>query len=133
VKEAEAGDVLERGNIYIAPAGYQTYLNRKSDGKVVLNIDEYSPIETLYKPSVNVTLLSATQIYKEKLLTIIMTGMGNDGLIGCEEVKRCKGKVIVESEETCIVYGMPKVVFEAGLADVQVPLPQIYQQAMRYL
>ncbi len=133
VKEAQDGDALETGTIYIAPAGYQTFLNRKSDGTVLLQIEDYSPIETLYKPSVNVTLLSAAQVYKNRLLALIMTGMGNDGLLGCEEIKRQNGKVIVEAEESCIVYGMPKVVFEAGLADAQVPLHQIYQQVMQNL
>ncbi len=133
VKEAQNGDILEKGNIYIAPAGFQTYTERKKDGTVVIKIEESSPIETLYKPSVNVTLLSTAQIYKERLITVIMTGMGNDGLLGCKEVKRLKGRIIVEAEESCIVYGMPKVVYEAGLADVQVPLPQIYQQVMRFV
>lgn len=133
VKEAQDGDVLTSGTIYIAPAGYQTFLERKRDGSVVLKIDEESPIDTLYKPSVNVTLLSAAQVYGERMVTVIMTGMGNDGLLGCKEVKRNNGRVIVEAEETCIVYGMPKVVYEAGLADVQVPLPQIFEQIMQSL
>jgi two-component system, chemotaxis family, protein-glutamate methylesterase/glutaminase len=133
VKEAQDGDMLEAGTIYIAPAGFQTYLNRKSDRTIILKIEDYAPIETLYKPSVNVTLLSAAQIYKDRLVAVIMTGMGNDGLLGCEEVKKHQGRVIVESEESCIVYGMPKVVFEAGLADVQIPLPQIFQQIMQSL
>ncbi len=131
VKEAQDGDILSAGTIYIAPAGYQTFLKRKAEGTVILQIEDYSPIETLYKPSVNVTLLSAAQVYKNRLLALIMTGMGNDGLVGCEEVKKQKGKVIVEAEESCIVYGMPKVVYEAGFADVQVPLHQIYQQVMQ--
>ena len=133
VKEAENGDVLEAGNIYIAPAGYQTYLNRKADGKVILKIEDYTPIETLYKPSVDVTLLSSAQIYGDKLVTVIMTGMGNDGLMGCGEVKKQGGKVIVEAEESCIVYGMPKVVYEAGLADSKVPLYDIYYTINRYI
>lgn len=128
VKEVEDGDILEAGYIYIAKAGFQTYLNKKSDGRVILRVEDYSPIETLYKPSVNVTLLSAVQVYKNRMMSVIMTGMGNDGLLGCEEVKKQGGQIIVESEESCIVYGMPRVVFEAGLADVQVPLSEIYQQ-----
>lgn len=130
VKEGEDGELIRAGTIYIAPAGFQTYINRKPDGSIVFKIEDYSPIETLYKPSVDVTLLSASQVYKDKLVAVIMTGMGNDGLIGCQEVKRKNGKVVVEAEESCIVYGMPKVVYEAGLADIQVPLHQIFQQVM---
>ncbi len=96
-------------------------------------VEDVSLIETLYKPSINVTLNSATQIFKEKLLSVILTGMGNDGLVGCGNVKKNDGYVIVEAEESCIVYGMPKVVFEAGLADVQVGLPNIFEQIMLHL
>ncbi len=133
VKEAQDGDILEAGNIYVAPAGYQTTLNKRTDGKVTLKIEDFSPIETLYKPSVNVTLLSAAPIYKNKLITVVMTGMGNDGLIGSQEVKRYNGQVIVEAEETCIVYGMPKVIHEAGLDDIQVPLPRIYHEISKFI
>jgi len=133
VKEAEEGDILEAGNIYIAPAGYQTYLNKLPNGRIALKIEDYSPIETVYKPSINVTLNSAAPIYKDRLVSVILTGMGNDGLLGCENVKNHNGRVIVEAEESCVVYGMPKVVFEAGLADFQVPLAKIFPQIMFYI
>lgn len=133
VKEAEDGDILEAGNIYVAPAGYQTVLDKRTDGLITLKIDDYPSVETIYKPSINVTLDSAAPIYKEKLLSVILTGMGNDGLIGCESVKKYNGRVIVEAEESCIVYGMPKVVYEAGLADVQVPLSNIFHEIMLHI
>jgi len=133
VKEAVNGDILEAGKIYIAPAGYQIFFHRKPDGSVVIKLDEHSPIETLYTPSVSVALMSAAQVFKNRLVAVIMTGMGNDGLVGCEDVKKYNGKVIVESEETCVVYGMPKVVYEAGLADKQVPLSQIYSQVLQFI
>lgn len=93
-------------------------------------MEDYSPIETLYKPSVNVTLNSAAPLFKDRLLSVILTGMGNDGLIGCESIKENGGYVIVEAEESCVVYGMPKVVFEAGLSDTQVALPYIFENIM---
>ncbi|KZL92330.1 protein-glutamate methylesterase/protein-glutamine glutaminase [Clostridium magnum] len=130
VKEIENNDVLEAGNIYIAPAGFQTFLERNRENKIFFKVKDYSPIETLYKPSINVTLNSAAPIFKEKLLTVILTGMGNDGLIGCKNVKENNGDVIVEAEESCIVYGMPRVVFEAGFADTQVSLPHIFEHIM---
>jgi two-component system chemotaxis response regulator CheB len=133
VKEVENGDVLEADNIYIAPAGFQTSLEHNNENNVVFKVEDYSPIETLYKPSINVTLNSAAPIFKEKLLSVILTGMGNDGLIGCTNVKENNGYVIVEAEQSCIVYGMPKVVFEAGLADIQVSLPYIFEQIMLHL
>ncbi|WP_160674959.1 chemotaxis response regulator protein-glutamate methylesterase [Clostridium sp. C8-1-8] len=130
VREIENGDILESGNIYIGPAGFQTFIEKNREGKYIFKVADYSPIETLYKPSINVTLNSAAPLFKERLLSVILTGMGNDGLIGCENVKANNGYVIVEAEESCIVYGMPKVVFEAGLADRQVPLPRIFEQIM---
>lgn len=133
VKEAEDGDILEAGNIYIAPAGYQTFLDKKTDGSIALRIEDCPFVESVYKPSINVTLDSAAPIYKERLLSVILTGMGNDGLVGCESVKKYNGRIIVEAEESCVVYGMPKVVYEAGLADVQVPLSNIFNRIMLYI
>ncbi|EGD52003.1 response regulator receiver modulated CheB methylesterase [Thermoanaerobacter ethanolicus JW 200] len=133
VKEAEDGEILEAGNIYIAPAGFQTLLYKNIDGKITLKIEDYHDDKILYKPSVDITLSSAAPIYKDRLLAVILTGMGNDGLEGCKAVKKYNGRVIVEAEESCVVYGMPKAVFEAGLADIQVPLSGIYQQIMFYI
>ncbi|HOQ37484.1 MAG TPA: chemotaxis response regulator protein-glutamate methylesterase [Acetivibrio sp.] len=133
VKEAENGDILEAGNIYIAPAGYQTFFDKKADDSVALKVEDCPSVETVYKPSINVTLDSAAPIYKERLLSVILTGMGNDGLVGCESVKKYNGRIIVEAEESCIVYGMPRVVYEAGLADVQVPLSNIFHEIMLYI
>ncbi|MDE5415541.1 chemotaxis-specific protein-glutamate methyltransferase CheB [Alkalihalobacterium chitinilyticum] len=124
VKEAEDQEVLMPGNIYIAPAGLQTTIKKDGHG-AIFDLTEDAAIDTLYHPSVDVTLLSATSIYKEKLLTVILTGMGQDGLLGCKQVKENKGKIIVEAESTCVVYGMPRVVYEAGLADKQAPITNI--------
>jgi two-component system chemotaxis response regulator CheB len=133
VKEAEDGDILEAGNIYIAPSGFQTLLVEEKDNKVALKIEDTMDEKILYKPSINITLNSAAPIYRDRLLAVILTGMGNDGLIGCESVKAYNGHVIVEAEESCIVYGMPKAVFEAGLADIQVTLPNIFDKIMGYI
>ena len=133
VKEAENGDILEAGNIYIAPAGYQTFFEKKTEGLITLRVEDCPSVETVYKPSINVTLDSAAPIYKERLLSVILTGMGNDGLLGCKSVKKYNGRIIVEAEESCIVYGMPRVVYEAGLADVQAPLSNIFNKIMNYI
>lgn len=133
VKEAENGDILEPGKIYIAPAGFQTTLYKRQDGKVGLKVQESSDEKILYRPSVDITLSSAAPIYKERLLAVILTGMGNDGLEGCRAVKRYNGHVIVEAEESCVVYGMPRAVYEAGLADLQVPLPHVLSSIMLYI
>lgn len=131
VREAENGDIIAPGTIFIAPAGYQTLVNQLADGQRILRIVEDQ--SNLYKPSVNVTLQSVASLYKESLLVTVLTGMGNDGLEGCRSVREHQGRVIVEAEETCIVYGMPKVIYEAGLAHFKIPLPQIYPHLMSYL
>lgn len=105
----------------------------KKDDNVSLKIVDMPNEKTLYKPSINITLDSAAPIYKERLLTVILTGMGNDGLIGCRSVKKYNGHVIAEAEESCIVYGMPKAVYEAGLADIQVTLSKVFEKIMLYI
>jgi len=131
VKEAENGDVVMPGIIYVAPAGYQTFFQKRKDGKTILKIvqDESKS----YKPSIDVAIHSASLIYRDRLLVVILTGMGTDGVMGCSEVKRQQGHVIVEAEESCIVYGMPKAVYEAGHADRQVSLPDIYQEILSFI
>ncbi|OCA81954.1 protein-glutamate methylesterase/protein-glutamine glutaminase [Pseudobacillus wudalianchiensis] len=132
VKEAEHNEKMEPGTAYVAPAGLQTAV-QEIEGHYQIKLKISAPVETLYKPSVDVALLSIAPIVKDKLLAVILTGMGDDGLRGCKRVKQAGGTVLSESEETCIVYGMPKVVYEAGLADKQIPLYDVYDQMIDYL
>ena len=130
VKEAEDNELLIPGTIYIAPAGVQTSLIKQEDGKYKVNQQMSPVIEALYKPSIDVTLLSISAEAKQGLLTVILTGMGDDGLRGCTAVKQYGGTVLAQSKETCVIYGMPKVVFEAGLVDKQLQLSDIYDEIM---
>lgn len=116
VKEAEHGDCVGPGLALVAPAGKQMYLDRSPKGVIVSLKDEAS-VTTLFKPSVDVTMLSAAEAYGKNLLGVIMTGMGNDGLRGFRRIKELGGKTLAEAEETCVVFGMPKAVINAGLAD----------------
>jgi len=133
VKEAEHNEVMTAGTIYIAPAGLQTTIQKNDQHEYKIRLKITASIETLYKPSVDVTLLSIAAFCKEKLLTVILTGMGDDGLRGCKAVKASGGIVIGESEESCVVYGMPKVVFEAGLVDKQASIDEMYEVIMNQL
>jgi len=130
VKEAEQDEVLKGGTVYIAPAGKQTLLRKNAAGQYVVEQRTTSPVKTLFKPSVDVTLLSVAEYAKDKILAVILTGMGSDGLEGCRAIKKHSGTVIAESEETCVVYGMPKAVFNAGLVDKQLPLPLIAEEIL---
>jgi len=133
VKEAEHNEVMEAGTVYIAPAGLQTTVQKNDQNEYKIRLKITATVETLYKPSVDVSLLSIAATCKEKLLAVILTGMGDDGLRGCKAVKATGGMVLGESEESCVVYGMPKVVFEAGLVDKQATIDQMYEEIMNYL
>jgi two-component system, chemotaxis family, protein-glutamate methylesterase/glutaminase len=132
VTEAEHGHSVSAGTIYIAPSGYQTRFKKKSDGSVVFTVDQHDSDKALYKPSVDISLESAAPIYTDRLLSVILTGMGADGMLGCGFVKKYNGNVFVEAEESCIVYGMPKAVLEAGYVDGQYEISKMYQEIMSF-
>ncbi len=124
VKEAENGEILKPGTVYVGPSGKQFQIAR-SKNEFVANISVESPIITLYKPSVDVMLMSVAREVGKGVLGVIMTGMGNDGLNGIKSLKSMGAFAIAESEKTCIVYGMPRSIVEAGLADRIESLPDI--------
>lgn len=124
VKEAVDGELLTSGTIYVGPAGLQTtFIRDGSDVRIKLTTE--TSVETKFKPSVDVSLLSASPIFKSNLLSCVLTGMGKDGLIGAKLAKQNGGRVLVESEETCVVYGMPRAIYEAGFADMKIHLAQM--------
>lgn len=124
VREGIHGEVLKAGTVYVAPAGKQMQVQRKS-GQLTLHIGDEAPIPTLYHPSVDVMFLSLAKAVGKGTLGVVMTGMGSDGTKGMKELKALDGFAIAESEETCVVYGMPRSLVEAGLADRIVPLGEI--------
>ncbi len=123
VCEASDGLRAEAGNVYIAPGGCQMKLEGKSS-QVIIRINQDPPVNNA-RPSVNYLFHSAVQCYGRNLAVAILTGMGNDGLAGCESVKRVGGRVITQNPETCVVYGMPRCVNEAGLSEAVLPLTEI--------
>lgn len=124
VREGVHGELLKAGTVYFAPAGKQLQVQRRGS-QLLLHIGEDSPISTLYHPSVDVMFLSLAKEVGKGALGVVMTGMGNDGLRGMREIKALEGFAIAESEETCVVYGMPRAIVEAGLADRVIPLGEI--------
>ena len=83
------------------------------------------PSDTLHRPSVNVMLSSVIKVYNKYVLGVIMTGMGRDGAEAIKELKSQGGCSIAQDEESCVVYGMPKAIVEAGYADLVLPLENI--------
>jgi len=127
VKEAEDGEPVQNGSVYIAPGDYHLKVKKIGEGlkrrlQIILTKD---PLVGGHRPSVDVMIESVLQEYWSPVLAVIMTGMGSDGTKGSAGVKRKGGKVIAEDSSTCIVYGMPKSVIEAGYADKIIPLPLI--------
>lgn len=129
IKEAEEGDYIERGVVLIAPGGKQMTF-KKNGVKITANIS-VEPQNTLYKPSADIMIASAADVYKRPLLGLILTGMGKDGLEGLKLVKQKKGYIIAQDEESCIVYGMPKAVVDEGISDAVLSLEEIPHALIR--
>lgn len=118
VREAEDGHFLRPGEILVAPGGRHLIVGRS--GRTVKILDE--PADSLHKPSVNVTVASATRQFGGRALGVIMTGMGHDGRDGMLELSRRGGYILAQDAASCVVYGMPKAVVEAGIANEIHPL-----------
>jgi two-component system chemotaxis response regulator CheB len=121
VVETRDGDPIRAGSVYIAPAGQHLSFRRDPAGGVVASLD-FRPLDTPHRPSVDVLFQSAAELYGDRVLGIVMTGMGSDGREGAAWIKARGGCILTEAQETCVVYGMPRSVVEAGLSDAAVPL-----------
>ena len=121
VREAAEGNEVKAGRVFLAPAGRHLFLKRDLGGKIVTHLNA-RPFNTLHKPSVDVLFQSAAEIYGSRVLGVVMTGMGSDGKEGAAWIKSQGGLIFTEAESSCVVYGMPCVVNEAGLSDRSVAL-----------
>ncbi len=124
VVEAADGEEVRRGVVLVAPAGRHLAFRRDGSGVVRARLD-VSPLDTPHIPSVDVLFRSAAEVFGERVLAVVMTGMGDDGRAGAAWIKARNGCVLTESEATCIVYGMPRSVVEAGLSDASIPLDRL--------
>jgi two-component system, chemotaxis family, protein-glutamate methylesterase/glutaminase len=113
VIEATGGETLDPRNALLAPGG--SHLRLTSDGRSALLSDE--PAIGGLRPRADLLIQDAARAYGDRLLLVVLTGMGNDGLSGAREVRRNGGRILVESEESCTVYGMPRAIVDARLAD----------------
>src|SRR4029450_5960998 len=121
VVEARDGDEFRPGVVLLAPAGRHLKLQREADGRVIARLD-VRPLDTPHRPAVDVLFQSAAEIHGDRVLGVVMSGMGADGRDGAAWVKARGGGMLTEAEETCVVYGMPRAIVEAGLSDEEVPL-----------
>ena len=120
VREARSGDLLEPGSLLVAPGG--SHLRLSDDRRLRLADD--AP-EGGLKPRADFTIADAARLFGRRVLLVVLTGMGKDGLEGAAAVKRAGGRVLVEAESTCTVYGMPRAIADAGLADAVLPLDRL--------
>jgi two-component system chemotaxis response regulator CheB len=129
VKEGAAGDRVVAGMVFIAPGNYHMVLERSGGGhSLVLNQD--LP-ENSCRPAVDVMFRSISDCYGAAVLAVIMTGMGQDGLRGCELIRERGGQILAQDEKSSVVWGMPGFVAEAGLADQVLPLDQLAPAIVR--
>ncbi|HEX3802935.1 MAG TPA: chemotaxis-specific protein-glutamate methyltransferase CheB [Solirubrobacteraceae bacterium] len=120
IREAEGGEILDPRVALLAPGG--KHLRVSNDGRISLT-DE--PEIGALRPRADLMIADAAKVFGERTLLVVMTGMGSDGLRGAEEVKRRGGRILVEARSTCTVYGMPRAVEEAKLADEVLPLNEL--------
>lgn len=125
VKEAEDGDVLEKGHVYIAPGGRHMEVKRNPDGSHRILLSDMPAIGGL-RPCANITYDSLSDSGYDEIVCVVLTGMGADGTNGI--LSLCQHKpvyVIAQDAQTCVVYGMPKAIAESGVTDEVVPLKDV--------
>jgi len=123
VKEASHGEPVQKGTVYIAPGDY--HMEVKASGKVKNIFLHQGPPENACRPAVDPLFRSLAEVYNGTTVALVLTGMGQDGMRGAQRIKERGGLVLAQDEKTSTVYGMPRVVVEAGLADMVLSLPEI--------
>ena len=131
VKEAQSGEPINPNIAYIAPGGCQMKVAAGDNGKKHYIKITDDPPENSCKPSADYLLRSVAAHYQGRATGVVMTGMGSDGTAGMRLMKQKGAAVVAQDEATCVVFGMPKAVIEAGLVDVVVPLKHIAREIMR--
>jgi two-component system chemotaxis response regulator CheB len=120
VHHADQDMPLERGHVYIIQGGKHGRVHATPAGRLRLEISD-EPKTALYKPCVNELFASAAQATGEATIGVVLTGMGDDGLIGGRELAASRGVILAQEGSTCVVYGMPKAVVDAGIATPGTP------------
>jgi two-component system chemotaxis response regulator CheB len=129
ISEAADGDLVLPGKVFIAPGGKNLVFER-SGHEIRIRVVNPSPAQR-YVPSVDVLFTSAAETFAANTVAVVLTGMGNDGHQGVMAVKKAGGTVIAESEESSVVFGMPKEAIATGCVDTVVPLALVCGEIMR--
>ena len=123
VREGRDGQVLRGGEVWIAPGGYHTVLSRNGT-QLQMRLNE-DPPENSCRPAADVLFRSAAAVCGARTLAVVLTGMGRDGMRGCEKIVQAGGQVLAQDKATSVVWGMPGQVAQAGLADEVLPLDRL--------
>jgi two-component system chemotaxis response regulator CheB len=127
VREAAEGCVVQAGEALLAPAGRHLTFQRTNQGPVLGHLS-VQPIDKPHRPSVDVLFQSAAETYGSRVLGVVMTGMGDDGRQGAAWIKAQGGTILTQDETSCVIYGMPRCVAEAGLSDAAVQLTSMAEE-----
>ncbi|HYM74720.1 MAG TPA: chemotaxis response regulator protein-glutamate methylesterase [Candidatus Dormibacteraeota bacterium] len=129
VRECVSGEPVSPGCAVIAPGDFHMTVQQEN-GSPVLKTHQ-GPKENFCRPSVDVLFRSVAAVYGERTLAVVLTGMGQDGLKGCEMLRTSGARIYVQDEASSVVWGMPGFVAKAGLADKILPLNQIASEIVR--
>lgn len=129
VMEVKDGEALRPGVAWLAPAGRHLTFVRGMDARVHAHLD-LQPTTTQHRPAADVLFQSAADVFGARVLGVVMTGMGNDGLLGAAHIKAQGGRIATEAESSCVVYGMPRAVVEAALSDRTATLDEMASAIM---
>ena len=127
VKEAEDGDVLESGHVYIAPGNFHITVERTATGKYLVRTNQEPP-RNGHRPSADVLFESVAKVFGNHSLGVIMTGMGKDGAVELAEMRKKGAWTLGQDEKSAIVYGMPRVAWELGAVQKQVSLKDMAKE-----
>ena len=130
VREAKDNDVLRPGVAYLAPGGKQMLIEG-SERDARLRIKEDDSPRITFKPSVDITFATAAKSYGDKVLAIVLTGMGADGREGARLLKHAGARIWAQDEASCVVYGMPQAIAAAGLMDMEVSLNDVASRLIK--
>lgn len=130
VREAVDGEPIEPGLVLISPGGKHLMV-RKYGGRARVIVSE-EPSDTLYKPCVDVLFNSVAETCGQSTLAVVLTGMGSNGVKGAQNIKAKGGVILAQNEATCVVYGMPRAVVEAHLADQVLPIENVASEIASY-
>ena len=129
VRQAETGEPLGPGQVWIAPGDFHMLVANRGT-KVVIDLNQ-NPPENFCRPAVDVLFRSVASVYGAKALALVMTGMGSDGACGALQIHNAGGEILVQDEASSVVWGMPRAVINAGAADTICPLANICTELVR--